>query len=42
MVTGESMVGEEMVLCGGADGRTGDCGKVTVMKDRLELGTGRG
>lgn len=31
-----------MVLCGGADGRTGDCGEVTVMKDRLELGTGRG
>lgn len=31
-----------MVLCGGADGRTGDCDEVTVMKERLELGTGTG
>lgn len=42
VVTGESTVGEEMVLCGGADGRTGDCGEMTVMKEKLELGTGRG
>lgn len=36
-MTGKEMVGEEMAVCSGADGTTGDCGRMT---DEREVGVG--